>query len=59
MKKLEAHNEAVAAVCRKLGIGYHRLTTAQPLELALFEFLQSRMRRGRQVRRARGGGSGR
>ena len=31
-------------------------TTDQPLELALFEFLQSRMRRGRQVRRSRNGG---
>lgn len=54
MKKLAAHNEALAAICRKLGIGYHRLTTAQPLETALFEFLQERMRRGRQVRRAPG-----
>ena len=56
MKKLEAHNDALRLTCQKLGIGYHQLSTAQPLELALFEFLQQRMRRGRQVRRAGGGG---
>lgn len=58
MKKLEEHCEALGTICRKLGIGYHRLTTAQPLEVALFEFLQERMRRGRQVRRARGAVAG-
>jgi uncharacterized protein (DUF58 family) len=58
MKKLAAHNDALRLTCQKLGIGYHQLSTAQPLELALFEFLQQRMRRGRQVRRA-GTGAGR
>lgn len=52
MKKLEAHNEALRAICRRLGIGYHLLSTTQPLEMALFGFLQERMRRGRQFRRA-------
>ncbi len=51
MKKLEAHNEALRAICRRLGIGYHLLSTTQPLEMALFGFLQERMRRGRQFRR--------
>jgi uncharacterized protein (DUF58 family) len=41
-----AHNEAIAAVCRKLGVGHRRLPTDQPLELALFEFLRERLRRG-------------
>ncbi|MBI4622856.1 MAG: DUF58 domain-containing protein [Verrucomicrobia bacterium] len=50
--KLEAHCHALRATCRKLGIGYHLLSTAQPLEVALFEFMQERMRRGRQFRRA-------
>ena len=54
VKKLEAHNEALQAMARRLGIGCHRLPTSQPLELALFEFMQGRLRRGRQVRRARG-----
>jgi len=59
VKKFQAHNEALRATCQKLGASYHQLTTAQPLEVALFEFLQERMRRGRQVRRAPGAGGGR
>ena len=43
--KLAAHGAAVSAICEKLGIAYHRLTTDQPLELALYEFLQRRLRR--------------
>jgi uncharacterized protein (DUF58 family) len=54
IKKFEAHCDALRATCRKLGIGYQQLSTAQPLELSLFEFVQGRMRGGRQVRRARG-----
>lgn len=56
VKKLDAHCEALKAICRKLGISHHLLGTNQPMEIALFEFLQARMRRGRQVRRAGGGG---
>lgn len=58
MKKFEAHRAALEAICQKLGVGYHQLSTASPLELALFEFLQERMRRGRQFRRAASNGSG-
>jgi uncharacterized protein (DUF58 family) len=58
MKKFEAHRAALQAICRKLGIGYQALSTAEPLELALFGFLQERMRRGRQFRRATSGGNG-
>ena len=53
VKKLEAHCSGLRATCRKLGISCHLLSTDQPLEIALFEFLQERMRRGRQFRRAR------
>jgi hypothetical protein len=56
LKKFEAHNAALQGICRKLGASLHQLSIAQPLELALFEFLQARMRRGRLVRRAPGGG---
>lgn len=56
VRKFEAHCAALRSVCRKLGVSYHQLSTDQALELALFEFLQSRMRRGRIVRRAPGGG---
>jgi uncharacterized protein (DUF58 family) len=57
-KKFEAHCEALQAICRKLGVSYQRLSTAEPLELALFGFLQERMRRGRQFRRAGSAGGG-
>lgn len=59
MKKLDAHNAALRAMCGKLGVGYHQLSTAQPLELVLFDFIQQRMRRGRQFRTARTGNGGR
>ncbi len=58
VEKFEAHGAALRTTCRKLGIDFHRLTTAEPLELSLFEFLQHRLRRGRQVRRARGATGG-
>jgi uncharacterized protein (DUF58 family) len=51
MRKLEEHCAAIRTICRKLGISYHLLSTAQPMEIALFEYLQERMRRGRQTRR--------
>lgn len=56
--KFEGHCEALRAICRRLGISHQRLSTTQPLELALYGFLQERVRRGRQVRRARGAGEG-
>jgi len=56
LRKFEAHCESLRKICRKLGVSHHQLSTGQALELALFEFLQSRMRRGRIVRRAPGGG---
>jgi uncharacterized protein (DUF58 family) len=60
IKKFKAHTDALQAICRKLGVSYHQLSTGQPLEIALFEFLQQRMRRGRQFRRAaQAGGGGR
>jgi len=58
-KQLEAHTSAVQLVCRKLDIAFHRLVSDSPLELALFDFLRSRMQRGKTARRAgmaRGGG---
>jgi len=59
MEKLQAHNAALQATCRKLGVGYHSLSTAQPLEIALFSFLQERMKRGRQFRPVHASGGGR
>lgn len=42
LKKFEAHTDALRAICQKLGIGYQQLSTARPLELSLFEFVQGR-----------------
>jgi uncharacterized protein (DUF58 family) len=52
LKKLDAHNQAVQLACQKLGIAYRRFGTDRALELALFDFLRERMRRGKRVSRA-------
>jgi uncharacterized protein (DUF58 family) len=51
-KKLEAHCAALRETCQRLGHDYVRLTTDQPLEFALFDFLRARSQRGRRVRRS-------
>jgi len=51
LKKIAAHNQAAQEVCQKLGIGYSRYRTDQPLELVLFDFLRARMQRGRKIKR--------
>ncbi len=50
-RRLEAHCAAVRQLCQRLGHGWSRLTTDQPLELALFDFLRARMQRGKAVKR--------
>ena len=50
-RAFEAHCQAVAAICAKLGIALRRLTTDQPLELALFDFLRERMNRAKVIKR--------
>jgi len=59
-QKLHAHIAAVESICEGHGIAYHRLSTDQPLEHALFDFLTARMAVKRTVMRkgTRGGGSG-
>lgn len=53
-RKLDKHLESARVACQKLGVGYHTFTTVRPLELALFDFLRSRMQRGRVGRRLAG-----
>jgi uncharacterized protein (DUF58 family) len=62
-QRFAEHSAGLAKSCNKLGIDLRDLHTDQPLELALFDFLSARLRRGRQVarrqsapRRAEGGG---
>ncbi|MGI8604706.1 MAG: DUF58 domain-containing protein [Verrucomicrobiales bacterium] len=52
LKKLESHTEGLRTTCGKLGVGWQQVSTADPIELALFDFLQARMKRGRISRRA-------
>ncbi len=55
LERITRHCAEMEGLCRKLGIGYRRFGTDQPLELVLFDFLRERMQRGRGVRRAIGG----
>jgi uncharacterized protein (DUF58 family) len=50
-QKFAAHAEGLRTICQRLGVDLYDLSTAQPLEHALFDLLNSRMRRGRQVSR--------
>lgn len=52
-QKIQAHNANAERICGGLGIGYSALTTNQPLELALFDFLRKRASLGRLVNRRR------
>jgi uncharacterized protein (DUF58 family) len=53
------HAAALQKLCQGQGIDLYQLSTAQPLELALFDVLQSRLHAGRQIVRALGGAGGR
>ena len=50
-RKLQSHGLGVEGICRKLGSAFHRVVTNQPMDIALFNFLQSRNRRGKLIRR--------
>jgi uncharacterized protein (DUF58 family) len=50
-QRFDEHAAAIAKTCNKLGIDLTSLQTDQPLELALFDFLNARLRRGRHVAR--------
>ena len=49
LRKLGGHNDAVTRICQKLGAECHRFTTDRPLELALFDFLRTRLQRSRRL----------
>lgn len=55
---LNEHCAAVRNICQRLGSGYSRLVTNQPLELALFDFLRARSQRRRTARRTNHHASG-
>lgn len=52
--KFAEHAAEVTRMCNSLGMDFYELTTEQPLDLALFDLLNARLRRGRQVTRRAG-----
>lgn len=55
LRRFQEHTAAIELACRDLGIDFCQMTTDRPLELALFDFLHARQRRGKQI--ARHGGT--
>ncbi|MCE9603426.1 MAG: DUF58 domain-containing protein [Planctomycetia bacterium] len=51
LRRFEEHQQELQALTDRLGVELVRLTTDRPLEQALFDYLQSRSRRGRPTRR--------
>ena len=50
-RRLDEHLTAVRGICQRLGITHIQISTAQALELALFDFLKARAGRSKTVRR--------
>lgn len=49
LERLESHLQQVESLCQRNGIGYRFLTTDEPLELQLFDFLKSRIHQRQNV----------
>ncbi len=47
LRRFEEHSRAIDKACSSLGIDFYQFPTDRPLELALFDFLHARMRRGK------------
>lgn len=56
LQRFAVHHADIRRACANLGIDYYDLTTDRPLELAIFDLLHARLRRGRKVYRRRGPG---
>ncbi len=52
--KFAAHANELKRICSSHGMDYYELTTDQPLDMALFDLLNARLRRGRPVARRQG-----
>jgi uncharacterized protein (DUF58 family) len=53
-ERFAEHARGLSRTCNRLGIDLYDLSSNRPLELALFDLMNSRMRRGRQVSRRQG-----
>jgi uncharacterized protein (DUF58 family) len=51
LRRLQQHCDALRTMCQRLGISYRQLSTARPLEIALFDFLRERIQRTRGAKR--------
>jgi uncharacterized protein (DUF58 family) len=49
-RMLDKHLAAAKTTCQNIGIDYHLFATDRPFDLALLDFLQSRMRRRKRLR---------
>lgn len=54
LRRFEEHSRAVDTACSNLGIDFYQFPIDRPLELALFDFLHARMRRGKRTTQRRG-----
>jgi uncharacterized protein (DUF58 family) len=54
LERFQAHAAELNRICGSLGMDFFQLTTDQPLDLALFDLLNARMKRGRPVTRRAG-----
>ena len=55
LRKLAEHQESIHQTCRDLGIDFVLLPTDQPLELAMFDFVRSRLKGAGRARSSRAG----
>ena len=51
VQRLSAHLDAVRETCQRLGIMHVQISSTQPLETVLFDFLKARADRGKVIRR--------
>jgi uncharacterized protein (DUF58 family) len=51
LDQFNRHNGGLRSLCERHGIVFQTLTTDRPLELALFDFLRSRIQRGKAIQR--------
>ena len=51
LENFAKHADSIKTTCGSLGIDFYQFSTDRPLELTLFDFMNARLRRGRQVSR--------
>ena len=49
LQRFSEHEAQVKEICANLGVDFCRFTIDQPLELALFDFVNTRLQRGKKT----------